>query len=100
MGTFSEPTEYPGAAGQSLTLAGPLLPWPTEGLRGGRLPIGWKVGVGWRLQGTLRKDPKVLSYAHWLSLQISQALASFGPPPKTGDCDIHDDMQQLADLPG
>ena len=56
MGTFSEPSEYPGAAGQSLTLAGPLLPWPTEGLRGCRLPIGWKLGVGWRLQGTLRKD--------------------------------------------
>lgn len=32
------------------------------------------------------------SCAHWQGLQKSQPLASFGPPPKTGDSEIHDDM--------
>lgn len=59
-----------------------------------------EVGVGLRLQGTPREDlgHELCSLAG--SPEIPKALASFCPPPKAGDSDIHDDVGQLASLQG
>lgn len=60
---FSEPGEYTGATGQSLTLAESLLPWSTKGLRSCRLYIGWISGREMETSGDPKEGLGILSYA-------------------------------------